>query len=245
MRIPWIAAPLALGVLAAAVASGDQKPPAHDVPATSKDGDVVVGLCDGVTSLEVKGLRPGQTLDRAGAQNVSDGLMREWRKKNPGAEWEDAPMLAQTADPSHQGQLPNSPLGLKPTAPPTPPPASAVQQGHTYGAYGARDEAIWRASTQAFVDEGNQIFHDANRLGGTVGISCDMCHPDGANTHPETYPKFQVQLGRVALLRDMINWCIENPVRGKPLADGDDRLRALEAYIYAQRRGVPLEYGKH
>jgi len=43
-----------------------------------------------------------------------------------------------------------------------------------------------------------------------------MCHPDGANTHPETYPKFQTQLQRVALLRDMINWCIENPVKGKP-----------------------------
>ncbi|PTL76964.1 hypothetical protein DAT35_47355 [Vitiosangium sp. GDMCC 1.1324] len=72
-----------------------------------------------------------------------------------------------------------------------------------------------------------------------------MCHPDAANTHPETYPKYQVQFGRVALLRDMINWCIENPVRGKPLADDDPKMRAMEAYIYAQRKGVPLEYGKH
>ena len=72
-----------------------------------------------------------------------------------------------------------------------------------------------------------------------------MCHPNAANTHPETYPKFQVQLGRVALLRDMINWCIENPVKGKPLADDDRKLRALEAYILAQRRGTPLDFGKH
>jgi hypothetical protein len=43
----------------------------------------------------------------------------------------------------------------------------------------------------------------------------------------------------------MINWCIENPVRGRPLADDDDRLRALEAYIYAQRKGVKLDYGRH
>jgi cytochrome c len=53
-----------------------------------------------------------------------------------------------------------------------------------------------------------------------------------------------VQLGRVALLRDMVNWCIENPVRGKPLADADEKMRALEAYILAQRKGVKLEYGK-
>ncbi|MBN1203930.1 MAG: hypothetical protein JXB05_03265 [Myxococcaceae bacterium] len=72
-----------------------------------------------------------------------------------------------------------------------------------------------------------------------------MCHPDGSNTHPETYPKYQVQLGRVALLRDMINWCIENPVRGKPLAEDDPRMKAMEAYLYAQRKGVKLEYGKH
>ena len=117
--------------------------------------------------------------------------------------------------------------------------------GHTYGAFSARDEAMWKASTQAFVDQGNRIFHDAKELGGTVAVSCDMCHPDAANTHPETYPKYQVQLGRVALLRDMINWCIENPVRGKPLADDDPRMKAIEAYIYAQRKGVTLEYGKH
>ncbi|KPJ70772.1 MAG: hypothetical protein AMK72_12565 [Planctomycetes bacterium SM23_25] len=72
-----------------------------------------------------------------------------------------------------------------------------------------------------------------------------MCHPDAANTHPETYPKFQAQMGRAALLRDMINWCIEHPVRGKALAADDPRMRALEAYITAQRKGTPLNYGKH
>ncbi|MBK6938951.1 MAG: hypothetical protein IPH13_01920 [Planctomycetes bacterium] len=71
-----------------------------------------------------------------------------------------------------------------------------------------------------------------------------MCHPDASNTHPETYPKFQSQLGRVALLRDMINWCVEHPVRGKPLAVDGPEMRALEAYITAQRKGVPLDYGK-
>jgi thiosulfate dehydrogenase len=61
------------------------------------------------------------------------------------------------------------------------------------------------------VAEGKRIFHDAKALGGTIAVSCDMCHPDASNTHPETYPKFQVQFGRVALLRGMINCCIENP----------------------------------
>jgi hypothetical protein len=120
-----------------------------------------------------------------------------------------------------------------------------LQSGHTYGAFTQRDERIWKEETERFVKEGHRIFHDAKAVGGTISVSCDMCHPDGANTHPETYPKFQVQLGRVALLRDMINWCIQNPARGKPLPDDDPRLKAMEAYILAQRKGVPLEFGKH
>jgi hypothetical protein len=124
-------------------------------------------------------------------------------------------------------------------------PQGEVQAGHTYGAFSDRDERIWAAETQKFVQEGHRVFHDATALGSTIAVSCDMCHPDGRNTHPETYPKFQVQIGRVALLRDMINWCIQNPTRGKPLADDDPKMKALEAYILAQRKGVTLEFGKH
>jgi thiosulfate dehydrogenase len=54
-----------------------------------------------------------------------------------------------------------------------------------------------------------------------------------------------MQLGRVALLRDRINGCIEHPVRGKALAPDDPRVRALEAYSLAPRKGKMLEYGKH
>ncbi|OHB73179.1 MAG: hypothetical protein A2V70_09135 [Planctomycetes bacterium RBG_13_63_9] len=72
-----------------------------------------------------------------------------------------------------------------------------------------------------------------------------MCHPHASNTHPETYPKFQTQLGRVALLRDMIEWCVEHPVRGKQLDPDGPEMRALEAYIMAQRKGVEMNYGKH
>lgn len=62
---------------------------------------------------------------------------------------------------------------------------------------------------------------------------------------PETYPKYQVQLGRVALLRDMINWCIENPVRAEKLDPDGPAMRALEAYIHSERQGIPMNFGKH
>jgi thiosulfate dehydrogenase len=49
----------------------------------------------------------------------------------------------------------------------------------------------------------------------------------------------------VALLRDMINWCIENPARGPRLEADDPKMRALEAYIMAQRKGTAMQPGKH
>jgi cytochrome c len=69
-----------------------------------------------------------------------------------------------------------------------------------------------------------------------------MCRPHAANTHPETYPKYQVQPGRAVLLRDTINRCLENPVRADTLEADDPAMRALEAYITAQRKGVAMEY---
>ena len=110
-------------------------------------------------------------------------------------------------------------------------------------AHTKREMMIWDTELKRVVDKGYKLFHSPEL--GTNGISCDMCHPDASNTHPETYPKFQTQLKKVALLRDMINWCIENPLEGKKLADDDERMKALEAYIISARKGKMMEYGKH
>jgi thiosulfate dehydrogenase len=224
----------------AVTAGADQDLPKHQLP-PSQDGNLVLGLCDGTTSVEIPGVKPGQPMTREQAQWAADTLMAEWRSKNPDKDWVVA--AAQTEGLTQLAQADTAPKPSK-TAPDNPAAAGAGQV-QTYGAFTERDEKIWQASTDALVAEGNKIFHDASLLGGTDAISCDMCHPNAANTHPETYPKYQVQLGRVALLRDMINWCIENPVRGKPLADDDPKMKALEAYILAQRKGTPLNYGKH
>jgi len=93
------------------------------------------------------------------------------------------------------------------------------------------------------VKEGEKLFHSSTL--GKNKVSCDQCHPNGANTHPETYPKFQKQLGRVISLFEMVNWCLRNPLEGDPLAAEDPRMVALLSYIHYERRGVPLAPGKH
>jgi thiosulfate dehydrogenase len=246
-------------VCAVGMSAGADERPRHQLP-KAQHGGTVVGLCDGETTTEVA-VEPGQTLTREQAQAASDTLMAEWRRKHPEARWDDA--VAQNTTPQSStghgagtGKSNASPpagpaTGKTQTAPPTTatknpqPTTQGSEQRGTYGNYDARDELVWKSETEKFVAEGNAIFHDAKKLGGTVAISCDMCHPNAANTHPETYPKYQVQLQRVALLRDMINWCIENPVKGKALPDDSRQMRALEAYILAQRKGHALEFGKH
>lgn len=190
----------------------------------AEDEFVEVLLCDDETATTVE--KEGD-MSRAQGQEVADALMSQWKSKNPDADWVEKETEA------HQVLGPHDNSGLV-----------GKGQGSTYGEITERDVAIWERETYKMAVDGSRIFHSADELGSEIAVSCDMCHPDAANTHPETYPKFQVQLGRVALLRDMINWCIEHPVKGPKLEPDSHKMRALEAFIYAQRKGVELEYGK-
>jgi len=106
-----------------------------------------------------------------------------------------------------------------------------------------KDTERWTAEYMAVVKQGRELW-TSGKLG-TNGVACAQCHPNGANTHPETYPKFQKQIGKVIALREMINWCLRNPLEGKPLAADDPKMLAIEAYLAYERRGVALAPGKH
>jgi len=107
----------------------------------------------------------------------------------------------------------------------------------------AADLESWQAQYMTVVQEGRDLWTRSDL--GTNLVACAQCHPNAANTHPETYPKFQKQLGKVAPLWEMINWCIRNPLEGESLAADDPRMIALQAYVAHERRGVPLAPGKH
>jgi thiosulfate dehydrogenase len=107
-----------------------------------------------------------------------------------------------------------------------------------------------QADADPWMQQFDQVAQEGRRLWtspeiGSNGVVCAQCHPNAANTHPETYPKFQKQLGKVAEIREMINWCIRNPLEGQDLAANDPDMIAIQAYIAKERRGVPLAPGKH
>ena len=101
----------------------------------------------------------------------------------------------------------------------------------------------WQDEYMSVVQKGRELWV-SGELGGN-GVACAQCHPNAADTHPETYPKFQQQLGRVIALRDMINWCLMNPLEGAPLELDSAEMVAIEAYVFYERRGVELAPGKH
>lgn len=105
------------------------------------------------------------------------------------------------------------------------------------------DLDVWQAEYKKAVNEGRQHFTDGKL--GTNGLACAQCHPNAANTHPETYPKFQKQLGKVITIGEMINWCIRNPLEGKNLDLDSKKMVSMIAYITEERRKVKLDPGKH
>ena len=226
-RILFVIAVSCLAVGASRVSASDGPAPAGPAPAK----DVSVTLCDGETVMSVPGLKPGEVLPPERAKDVAAQMLQAWRRSQGEERWaswaRNVPLETAAASGGAEAQTPAAQAPAQPTK------------------FTARDLQLWQREEKKWIDEGYKAYHNAKALGGTIGISCDMCHPDGSNTHPETYPKFQQQTKKVALLRDMINWCIENPLKGKPLPENDPVLRSVEAYILSTRKGTPLEPGKH
>lgn len=122
----------------------------------------------------------------------------------------------------------------------------ALAVGHgllTADEFTTEDLARWDKEYMSIVAQGRALWTSAEL--GTNGVACAQCHPNAANTHPETYPKFQQQLGRVVTLGEMFNWCLQQPLEGEPLALDDPRMVAMLAYATYERRGVTLEPNKH
>ncbi|HEY8123404.1 MAG TPA: hypothetical protein VII78_18945 [Myxococcota bacterium] len=190
-----------------------------------------VWACDRRKMVVVEGVRPDERLSPERAQLVADvltGLMRYCNEEIVARIGTNQRITVAANGMVYEDYVPGGDI-----------PTLRV----SFGEPTEREKKIWQAELDKVVAEGDRLFHSDEI--GTNGVACAMCHPHASNTHPETYPKFQAQLKKVALLRDMANWCIQNPLEGKPLAADDPRMIALEAYMLSQRKGVALEAGKH
>jgi thiosulfate dehydrogenase len=95
----------------------------------------------------------------------------------------------------------------------------------------------------AVVNHGYELWHGAKASMSTNGLACGNCHPDAAGTNPQTFPKFQANLGKVIPIREMINWCIQVPQVGTALDVNGEDMVAMEAYAFYLNRGNKIEPG--
>ena len=99
------------------------------------------------------------------------------------------------------------------------------------------------AALLALVDKGRDLWHGTKPEMANNGLACGNCHPDGAASNPQTFPKYIPAFSKVVPLREMINWCIENPQGGQKLDVNSDEMTAMEAYAFYLYRGEKIEPG--
>lgn len=220
-------------VMNAYAANAEDVTTADDVRPAEEKAVQVVTACDGRKKVIVEGCREGEAIPAQKARKVAELLMKLMEY----CEEEITAMLPKTG---MSIQLSVNGMPYVTVADIEEIPLVFVHGGRPHT---EREKKIWAAEKDRMIAEGYALFHNPEL--GKNGISCDMCHPDAANTHPETYPKYQTQMNKAVLLRDMVNWCIENPMEGDKLAEDDQKMKAVEAYILSARAGKQLEPGKH
>jgi len=72
------------------------------------------------------------------------------------------------------------------------------------------------------VEKGRVLFNDPKFGGGTAGMSCNSCHPDGKGLE---------KVGDMKGLQRQINACIKNPLKGKGIDTKSAEMADIVAYI--------------
>ncbi|PIP02402.1 MAG: hypothetical protein COW18_05405 [Zetaproteobacteria bacterium CG12_big_fil_rev_8_21_14_0_65_54_13] len=83
---------------------------------------------------------------------------------------------------------------------------------------------------------GKQMWNDENL--GTSGMACLSCHSDHDLLNldrNQNFPHYVKMVGDVVSLDQMINYCMLNPMKGKPFAKDSKELTAMAAYYRAYR----------
>jgi mono/diheme cytochrome c family protein len=75
--------------------------------------------------------------------------------------------------------------------------------------------------------KGKDLFNDTQLGGGTAGISCNSCHPDGKGLEKAADKKN---------LPKVVNACIKNALKGKGLDPKSAEMADLIAYIKSVKR---------
>ena len=90
------------------------------------------------------------------------------------------------------------------------------------------------------ITRGKALFNDPKLAGGTAGKSCNSCHPDGKGLENAGMKKeFNLGGKKQTGLKEAINTCIENALKGKALDKKSQEMKDLVAYIKSFEKKTP------
>ena len=103
------------------------------------------------------------------------------------------------------------------------------------------------------VANGKLLFSDTTL--GTSGMTCNSCHMEGGTKAGKMgemavpawdnlaakYPMYFMMAKRVMTLEQVVQFCITNPLKGKPLAWDDQKLTDLTAYCASVKKAMKKE----
>jgi len=140
---------------------------------------------------------------------------------------------------------PCNPCGMKKSANPCNPCSMKPAKGQwgTPGNTAIRDHAF--DNFQQAADLGKKMWNDESL--GTSGLACLSCHGDHDLLNldrNQNFPHFVKMVGDVVTLDQMINYCMLNPMKGKPFAKDSKELTAMAAYYRAYRIQYIREHRK-
>lgn len=82
------------------------------------------------------------------------------------------------------------------------------------------------------VEKGKALFNDPKFAGGTAGKSCASCHPDGKGLEKAAEKKeWKTPAGPAKTLKEAVNLCIVNALKGKALEPKSEEMKDIVAYI--------------
>jgi cytochrome c peroxidase len=81
-------------------------------------------------------------------------------------------------------------------------------------------------------DRGKALFNDPKLGGGTAGMSCNTCHPDGKGLQGAGAKKeWKTPGGSFKTLEDTVNICITMALKGKALDVKSEQMKDLVSYL--------------
>jgi len=81
------------------------------------------------------------------------------------------------------------------------------------------------------VEKGKTLFKDPKFGGGTAGVSCNSCHPDGKGLEKAADMKG---------LRKQVNACIQNALKGKGIDPKSAEMADMVAYLKSLKGKTPV-----